>query len=460
MRRYLRASHDAPVRAEHHGAQSRLVAPLLPLAHRIRGCHVRSHQWYVRVGRRWSPASACSINGSCQGCSTLPTPESEPDWRQRRERRGARAALRLRACGSGELCGLDVDGARSRPRRRRRCGARGEGTAGAVAASRPSTRCGGWLAVSFRCAAARRGDVLFGNERGKPLTASRRAPDPRSPVADADPPARPAPHLRHPPPRRGRRPPRRAGAARSPRRGHHAALHSRQPRAPVGCLPRGPPQSMSIVPEDADLHMQWTRWLNRKNPAAREHLIVHYSPLVKFVAGRVGAGLPSSVDPGDLVSSGVFGLIDAIERFDPERGVKFETFAMPRIRGAVYDGLRELDWVPRSVRSTGPQRRAGDRRIGARLGRVVRATRNSPQHLDISPAELHRWLSSIAIDDDRSARAGDRRSEPSRRLSVVEVLGPVGDGRGPRGRARSCARRSTSCPTVRSSCSRSTTTRA
>ena len=80
---------------------------------------------------------------------------------------------------------------------------------------------------------------------------------------------------------------------------------------------------MSIVPEDTDLQMQWTRWLNRRNMAARDHLIVHYSTLVKFVAGRVGAGLPSSVDPGDLVSSGVFGLIDAIERFDPERGVKF-----------------------------------------------------------------------------------------------------------------------------------------
>ena len=83
----------------------------------------------------------------------------------------------------------------------------------------------------------------------------------------------------------------------------------------------------------------------------RDRIIVHYSPLVKFVAGRVGAGLPNSVDSGDLVSAGVFGLIDAIERFDRERGVKFETFAVPRIRGAIYDGLRSLDWVPRSVRS-------------------------------------------------------------------------------------------------------------
>src|SRR3954453_10500412 len=110
-------------------------------------------------------------------------------------------------------------------------------------------------------------------------------------------------------------------------------------------------ESIGRASGDAELTGWWERWLGQREPKARERLIVHYSPLVKFVAGRVGAGLPSSVDPGDLVSSGVFGLIDAIDRFDPERGVKFETFAAPRIRGAIYDGLRQLDWVPRSVRS-------------------------------------------------------------------------------------------------------------
>ena len=94
---------------------------------------------------------------------------------------------------------------------------------------------------------------------------------------------------------------------------------------------------------DNDIDHWWTLWLDSRDPTARDRLIIHYSPLVKFVAGRVGAGLPSSVDPGDLVSAGVFGLIDAVERFDPERGVKFETFAVPRIRGAVFDALRSLD---------------------------------------------------------------------------------------------------------------------
>ncbi len=102
---------------------------------------------------------------------------------------------------------------------------------------------------------------------------------------------------------------------------------------------------------DEELARLWSSYKDKGTTRAREALIVHYSPLVKFVAGRVGAGLPNSVDAGDLVSAGVFGLIDAVERFDPERGVKFETFAVPRIRGAVFDGLRSLDWVPRSVRA-------------------------------------------------------------------------------------------------------------
>ncbi|MEM9514420.1 MAG: FliA/WhiG family RNA polymerase sigma factor [Actinomycetota bacterium] len=166
---------------------------------------------------------------------------------------------------------------------------------------------------------------------------------------------------------------------------------------------------MSIVPEDADLQMQWTRWLNRRNPSARDHLIVHYSPLVKFVAGRVGAGLPSSVDPGDLVSSGVFGLIDAIERYDPERGVKFETFAVPRIRGAVYDGLRQLDWVPRSVRSRARNVERAFSELEHELGRSP-TDDELATHLHISPEELARWLAAIASTTvgplDRAIAAG------------------------------------------------------
>ncbi len=103
--------------------------------------------------------------------------------------------------------------------------------------------------------------------------------------------------------------------------------------------------------EDNQVAELWERFKSTGDPAAREGLILHYSPLVKFVAGRVGVGLPRNVDQADLISYGIFGLIDAIDKFEPERGFKFETYGINRVRGAIIDELRGLDWVPRSVRS-------------------------------------------------------------------------------------------------------------
>ena len=97
----------------------------------------------------------------------------------------------------------------------------------------------------------------------------------------------------------------------------------------------------------------WADYRSQRSRELRDRLILHYSPLVKFVAGRVGGGLPQSVENADLVSYGIFGLIDAIEKFDPGRGYKFETYAITRIRGAIIDELRSIDWVPRSVRAKG-----------------------------------------------------------------------------------------------------------
>ncbi len=102
---------------------------------------------------------------------------------------------------------------------------------------------------------------------------------------------------------------------------------------------------------DDHLDELWRRFKTTADPKAREGLILHFSPLVKFVAGRVGAGLPSSVDRSDLISDGIFGLIDAIDKYDIDRGVKFETYAINRIRGAILDELRALDWAPRSLRA-------------------------------------------------------------------------------------------------------------
>ncbi|MBA3350680.1 MAG: RNA polymerase sigma factor WhiG [Actinobacteria bacterium] len=94
----------------------------------------------------------------------------------------------------------------------------------------------------------------------------------------------------------------------------------------------------------------WTRDKAEGSPVDRDVLILNYSPLVKYVAGRVAAGLPSNIEQADLISYGIFGLIDAIDKYDLERGIKFETYAISRIRGAIIDELRAIDWVPRSVR--------------------------------------------------------------------------------------------------------------
>ena len=95
----------------------------------------------------------------------------------------------------------------------------------------------------------------------------------------------------------------------------------------------------------------WGRYKFQGDKAARDRLILAYSPLVKYVAGRMSNGLPSHIEESDLISYGLLGLIGALERFDPDREIKFETYAISRIKGSIIDELRSLDWVPRSVRS-------------------------------------------------------------------------------------------------------------
>lgn len=100
-----------------------------------------------------------------------------------------------------------------------------------------------------------------------------------------------------------------------------------------------------------DLPALWARYKDDQDTTARDELILNFSPLVKYVAGRLASSLPQSVDTGDLISYGIFGLIDAIEKYDVTRAIKFETYAIARIKGAIIDELRAMDWVPRSVRS-------------------------------------------------------------------------------------------------------------
>jgi RNA polymerase sigma factor for flagellar operon FliA len=119
-----------------------------------------------------------------------------------------------------------------------------------------------------------------------------------------------------------------------------------------------------------ELQDLWRRYKANGDTRARERLVVAYSPLVKYVAGRMSSGLPGHVEEADLISYGLGGLISAIERFDLSREIKFETYAITRIRGAIIDELRNLDWVPRSVRARAREIERANMKLEARYQRA------------------------------------------------------------------------------------------
>jgi len=124
-------------------------------------------------------------------------------------------------------------------------------------------------------------------------------------------------------------------------------------------------------PDDKTEEERWQEYRKTKNPALREAFIKQYAPLVKYVAGKVAIGMPSNVEFDDLVGFGVFGLIDAIDKYDPEKNVKFKTYAVTRIRGAIFDELRQIDWVPRSVRQKTREIESAISSLEAQLGRTA-----------------------------------------------------------------------------------------
>lgn len=140
----------------------------------------------------------------------------------------------------------------------------------------------------------------------------------------------------------------------------------------------------------------WRAYKRSALRSARDQLILHYAPLVHIVAGRLASAAPSHVDRADLVSYGVFGLIDAIDKFDPDRGLRFETYAIARIRGHIVDELRSYDWVPRSVR-------AKARTIESTLCSLEAELHRAPTDhelaaaLGMSDGDLRRALSQVAF---------------------------------------------------------------
>lgn len=176
-----------------------------------------------------------------------------------------------------------------------------------------------------------------------------------------------------------------------------------------------PSNGRQAAPMDPAVAAWWSRFKANGDTAARERLILQYSPLVKYVAGRVSVGLPASVEHGDLVSYGMFGLIDAIEKFDLAKGVKFETYAIARIKGAIIDELRSIDWIPRSVRSKAKRVERALSTLEERLERTPTEEELAAE-LEVSVDELRQTLtqvsltSLVALDEAVPGEEGDRQS--------------------------------------------------
>jgi RNA polymerase sigma factor for flagellar operon FliA len=182
--------------------------------------------------------------------------------------------------------------------------------------------------------------------------------------------------------------------------------------------------------DPSEIDRLWVEFKQTGDTTHRDALIVHYSPLVKYVAGRVAVGLPQNVDQADLVSYGIFGLIDAIEKFDLERGFKFETYAISRIKGAIIDELRSIDWVPRSVRAKARNLEKAYTKLEAKHHRTP-TDDELAEELGLSESQLQHMFSQIsfiglvALDETLSG-AGDRGESMSLGDTVADASpGPV-----------------------------------
>ncbi len=176
-----------------------------------------------------------------------------------------------------------------------------------------------------------------------------------------------------------------------------------------------------------DLDLLWASYTTDGDRDVRDQLILHYSPLVKYVAGRVAVGLPQRVEPADLVSYGIFGLIDAIEKFDLDRGYKFETYAIARIKGAIIDELRSIDWVPRSVRSKARSLEKAYSKLESNLHRTP-TDEELAAELGMSSGQLQTTFSQIsfiglvALDE----MIGGERGGDS--MTLGDTIADAGDG--------------------------------
>jgi RNA polymerase sigma factor for flagellar operon FliA len=190
------------------------------------------------------------------------------------------------------------------------------------------------------------------------------------------------------------------------------------------------------VSPSEDLEQIWREFRATKDPGLRNRLVLQYAPLVKYVAGRLRTRMPDTVDQDDLVSDGVLGLMDAIERFEPARGLSFQTFAVPRIRGAIIDGMRSMDFVPRSVRDKLRLVLRAQKALELRLGRAPEDTEIATEagipvqqlrDLSRQASSNHANLDDFDLADELSQAADHKVEQGDVNKSLMKVVDKLAD---------------------------------
>jgi RNA polymerase sigma factor for flagellar operon FliA len=171
-----------------------------------------------------------------------------------------------------------------------------------------------------------------------------------------------------------------------------------------------------------ELRSLWRRLKEHNDQAARDRLVLHFAPLVKYVAGRMSSALPAHIEEGDLISYGLLGLMNAIERFDPGRQIKFETYAVTRIKGAIIDELRSLDWVPRSVRARARQIERKSAELENKLQRAPTDEEISGA-LNLSMQEFQDAITQIATSSIVALDEMWTVSSSGEPLSLIDTIG-------------------------------------
>lgn len=165
----------------------------------------------------------------------------------------------------------------------------------------------------------------------------------------------------------------------------------------------------------------WREYQMTRDPSLRNRLMERYLPIVKYNAERIAVKLPDEVEVDDLVSAGIFGLMDAIDAFDLERGVKFETYCAPRIRGAILDELRSMDWVPRLVRSRAHKLERATRQLEAELGRTPTEDELG-RRLKLPAGEMEKLLRDANAVAQVSLSRKHYETDSSRDVCEIDVL--------------------------------------